>query len=153
KAFAPLAVIQFVQTVADAADKLSQFIADTFIFTQAEKDAVTQIGKENKVLQELADRLKAASREKQLLDAPTREARAKLQLQFELEDLGGSVEKLQTKLEETRKKVVDLRKRAEKQMEDQPLDPFAVPMGPVPTEDAANAMEELKQLEPEFTAL
>ena len=46
-AFNPLAIIAFAKGIADAADKLSQFIADTFIYTEAEKDADEELKRAN----------------------------------------------------------------------------------------------------------
>src|SRR5215467_4221371 len=99
-AFSPLAVISFAEAIVDAADKLSKFISDTFIYTEADKKLVDQIKEENKVLLDLANRTKEANRQRQLLMAPSDSARDKLKLQFLIEDQGGSAAELKQKLQQ-----------------------------------------------------
>jgi hypothetical protein len=108
-AMGPLAVIQLVEWIAEASDKLTQFIADTFIYTQAEKDAVSQIAQENKVLGELADKTKEAVRAKKLLDAPDEASRIRLKLQFEIADQQGTAEDFKKQIDDVKTKLQKLR--------------------------------------------
>jgi hypothetical protein len=105
KAFAPLAVIQLGQWIAQAADQLTKFISDTFIFTQADKDAVAQIVSENRALADLANKAKEAARAKQLLDAPDQASKDKLKLQFQIEDQGGSAADFRKKINDANKEI------------------------------------------------
>ncbi len=47
-AFSPLAILSFATALADAADKLSRFISDTFIYTDAQKQSYEEVVKANK---------------------------------------------------------------------------------------------------------
>jgi hypothetical protein len=84
----------------EASDKLSKFIADTFIFTQAQRDADAALKSENTTLAEMADRLKTDRRELQLMMAVSVSEKDKLKLGFKLEDLGGDPAALKKKLDD-----------------------------------------------------
>jgi hypothetical protein len=147
-AFAPLAVIQLVQWLAEASDKLSKFIADTFIYTQADKDAVSQIAQENKVLGELAEKTKEVIRARQLLQAPDEASKIKLNLQFQIEDQGGSAENFTRQIDEVNSRLDVLRKKSQEKFPIILTDDFGNTVGElrVLTEEARRSQEELQQL-------
>jgi ribosomal protein L31 len=148
KAFAPLAVIQLVQWIAQAADQLSKFIADTFIYTQADKDAVSQIAQENKVLEELANKTREAARARQLLNAPDQATQIKLRLQFEAEDQGGSADDFKKRIEEINKEMDVLRKQAQETFKFEITDDFGNTIShmEVMTKGARDAEAEIQRL-------
>ncbi|HWX56667.1 MAG TPA: hypothetical protein VN176_18945 [Verrucomicrobiae bacterium] len=96
--FEPLAVIAFAQTVVDVTEKISQFVADTFVFTSEEKRAAAALSDTNKQLLAMADATKRVDRERRLLAASTGAERNALREQFDLEDIGGDPEKLHSEL-------------------------------------------------------
>lgn len=53
-AFSPLAILSFATALVDVADKLSKFISDTFIYTDAQKEADEEIARANKTATEHA---------------------------------------------------------------------------------------------------
>lgn len=99
-AFSPLAIIGLADAIVNAADKLSSFISDTFIYTNAEKQAVEQIKAENKVLEELARKTKEANRQRELLKASSASEKDKLTLKFQMEDEDGGPDHLKQLLEQ-----------------------------------------------------
>ncbi|HYL92762.1 MAG TPA: hypothetical protein VEW69_06355 [Alphaproteobacteria bacterium] len=111
-AFSPAALIGFFTLVAQATEKLTQFISDTFIYTDAEKKAVAQISEENKEILKLADHTKQLTRERELLEATSDSAREKLKLQFQIEDRGGSAQELRDRLKAIGDQMVGLSQKS-----------------------------------------
>jgi len=154
-AFSPLAIAGFVDAIVNAADKLSKFISDTFIYTDAEKQAVDQIKSENKVLEELANKTKEADRQRQLLAASSESEKDKLKINFKMEDEGGSPEHLQELLKQKTTEYQDLlRKSRETQQIALPNlstgDSFE---SSGPTADAMDAASKLPALEGQVNSL
>jgi hypothetical protein len=149
-AFNPMKLIAFFQAVAAATEKITQFISDTFIYTDAEKKAVDQIKEENKVLLELANRTRAARRERELLEASNDSARDKLRLQYQLEDQGGTSKDFKAQLnaliERRRQLAIDAQKTEQVDSYDMYT---GLNTGPIEqlTEGAIKAQEELKRTE------
>lgn len=100
-AFSPLAIVGFVSAVVDAGEKISKFISDTFIYTDAEKQADAQLKSENKTLADLAEKTKQVRRERELLNAATASEKDKIKLKFQIEDDGGTAEQFKKKIADT----------------------------------------------------
>jgi hypothetical protein len=98
-AFEPLALLGFIQSVADAAKKLSDLISDTFIFTNAQKEEDKALKSSNEKLAQALIRVKELGRETQIAAEKTAAGKEKLRLQFKLEDLGGDPKALQAKID------------------------------------------------------
>ena len=98
-AFEPLAVLQLSRAVADASDKVSKLIGDTFIYTDAQKQEYQALVSANQALAASAERVKQLDREYQIAAAKTAAAKDELRLKFKLEDLGGDPKALKDKLE------------------------------------------------------
>jgi hypothetical protein len=125
-AFSPAEIIAFVQVVADVADKLSKLIADTFIYTDAQKAEDKAIKASNDSLVVALAHVKALGRETQIAAEKTEAGKEKLRLKFKLEDLGGTPDELRKKLEDVNAQWNLLRKT----VEDGPdVDKIATPEG------------------------
>ena len=124
-AFSAFAVAGLVEVLIHGAEKLTEWISDTFIFTEAEKKAVEAIKEENKVLIELAAKTKEATRERQLLAAVGNEQKIALRTKFALEDIGGDPAKLKEELD---KKIKEKKQAVEASQETEEV-PAAVDIG------------------------
>ena len=102
-AFDPAEAIALVKAVVEVADKLSKLIADTFIYTDAQKAQDKALKSTNDTLAKTVARVKELGRETQIAAEKTEAGKEKLRLQFKLEDLGGSPEALHAKLVELTK--------------------------------------------------
>jgi len=89
-AFSPLQIISFAQAIYGAAKSLSALISDTFIYTQAEKEAYAQELSVNGQILKMVENTKQLRRERQLLEAPDQAGRNALKEQFLAEDQGTS---------------------------------------------------------------
>ncbi len=108
-AFSPLAIVGFISAVVDAGEKISKFISDTFIYTDAEKKADEQLKSENKTLAELAEKTKQVRRERELANATTASEKDKIKLKFQIEDDGGTADQLKEKIAATVAQINKLR--------------------------------------------
>jgi hypothetical protein len=99
----------------DVTEKVSQLAADTFIYTEAEKNAEKAIAASNAELEKLAAHTKTVSRERQLAAAagkgPGEEM--KLKLKFAIEDQGDP-EKLKQRMTEIKGQLADANAELEK---------------------------------------
>jgi hypothetical protein len=127
-AFSPAEIIAFAQVVAEVADKLSKLIADTYIYTDAQKAEDKAIKNSNDSLVAALAHVKALGRETQIAAAKTEEAKEKLRLKFELEDLGGNPDALRARLEGVNTQLAQLQQKVDKgpvRSEDNGYDPYS----------------------------
>lgn len=110
-AFPVAAGLAFVQAIAQMSEKLSQLIADTYIYTDAEKEAYHQLTAQNSELVQIAERTKQLRRERMLLEAPDEAAKDKLRLQFQIEDQGGSSKDYADRAQAKMKELADFKKQ------------------------------------------
>jgi hypothetical protein len=109
-AFTGIAILGFIQLAELAADKISRFIADTFIFTQAEKDLNAQLIQDNKTIASLYEQHLQAQRGLQLIGL-SQLAAAEKKRQWAIEDqasTAGNLETLRQQRDEEEKKLQTL---------------------------------------------
>jgi hypothetical protein len=97
-AFSPAEIIAFAQVIAEVADKLSKLIADTVIYTDAMKEEDKAQRSLNQRWVDSAARIKAIGREMQITAEKTQAGQDALRLKFKLEDIGGSPNQIQAKI-------------------------------------------------------
>lgn len=107
-AFAPLAIISLGMALIDVTDKVSKFVADAVTGASSMSKFTDQIKSDNKVLEDLAQKTKAANRELALLNAPDQKSKNALKLQFQIEDQGGSAAQFEQQLKEKQRKLQKL---------------------------------------------
>lgn len=104
-AFSPAEIIAFVQVIAEVTDKLSKLIADTVIYTDAMKaEDKAQISL-NQRWADTAARIKAIGREMQIAAEKTQSGQDALRLKFQLEDIGGTPEKIKAAIADLQAKI------------------------------------------------
>lgn len=101
-AFPVFAGLAMVDVLKNVGEKLAEVISDTFIFTEAEKEADRALKSANVALAQRVARVKELGREMQIAAATTAAEKDKLRLQFTLEDLGGDPAALRAKLDAAR---------------------------------------------------
>jgi tetrahydromethanopterin S-methyltransferase subunit B len=116
-AFPVTAGLAFAGAIADVANKLSQLISDTYIYTDAEKEAYNQLTSENRELLQIADRTKQLRRERMLLEAPDEAAKDKLKLQFQIEDQRGTSKDYADRAKAKMKELADLQNQTVTQVD------------------------------------
>jgi hypothetical protein len=144
-AFSPTEVIAFVKAVVDVADKLSTLVADTFIYTDAQKKQDAAIKASNDTLVKAIAHVKELGRETQIAAEKTEEGKEKLRLKFQLEDLGGTPEKLHRDLDQVNEEWARLQQTVQNgpvRAEDNGYDPYSS-MGS--DAEAEAAIEKAKQ--------
>lgn len=107
-AFAPLAIISLGMALIDVTDKVSKFVADAVTGASSMSKFTDQIKSDNKVLEDLAQKTKAANRELALLNAPDQKSKNALKLQFQIEDQGGSAAQFKQQLEQKQQELKKL---------------------------------------------
>jgi hypothetical protein len=98
-AFTGIAIVGFIQLAAQAAEKLSTLIADTFVFTQAEKDLAQQINTDNAEIKRANDEHIKQLRDIAVLGKPLAE-QERLRAQFAKDDAAGLKETIRAKEQE-----------------------------------------------------
>jgi hypothetical protein len=94
-AFTGIAILGFIQLAELAADKISRLIADTFIFTQAQKDLDAQLIQDNKTIASLYEQHQQAQRGIQVIGLSALAA-AEKKRQWAIEDQTNTTSSLET---------------------------------------------------------
>lgn len=84
-AFSGIAIVGFIELAVQAAEKISKFISDTLIFTQAEQDAYNQLVKDNAAIAENEEQHKKNLQEISLIGKSAAE-QDRLRAQYAKED-------------------------------------------------------------------
>lgn len=86
RAFSGIAVMAFAELAVKAGEKLGDWISNTFIFTQAEKDLNTQLLASNKQIEEYATKTEALGRAFELIGEKGSKA-TDIKIQFNVDDI------------------------------------------------------------------
>ena len=107
-AFTATAVLFLVEALVQGAEKLSNWIANTFIFTEAEKKANEELIAQNKEIEKLTEQTKKLREERELASAKSPYEKDLILAQQHAKDLG-TVEAAQKKLNDTLAEAARLR--------------------------------------------